>query len=118
MGVQAEFKKGLQEKRSPVVLEVSSPRAMSVAQDLKRIGAKMYGAYWCGHCYNQKGTLGKEAMSLLAYVECDASGYDNKNKLCESKKVEGYPTWEINGKFYSGEQSLDSLERYSKIPRR
>lgn len=31
--------------------------------------AKMYGAYWCTHCFHQKELLGKQAMTKVKYVE-------------------------------------------------
>ena len=35
---------------------------------LKETGAKMYGAFWCSHCEDQKETFGAGA-SDLPYVE-------------------------------------------------
>ena len=32
----------------------SSPMALSLAKHLRSIGAKMYGAFWCSHCNEQK----------------------------------------------------------------
>jgi len=32
----------------------SSPFALSLARYLHSIGAKMYGAFWCSHCLEQK----------------------------------------------------------------
>jgi hypothetical protein len=32
----------------------SSPFALSLAKYLNSIGAKMYGAFWCSHCQEQK----------------------------------------------------------------
>ena len=32
----------------------SSPFAISLARHLHSIGAKMYGAFWCSHCNEQK----------------------------------------------------------------
>ena len=37
-------------------------------------GAKMYGAFWCTHCYDQKQDFGMEAMSDFPYVECYPEG--------------------------------------------
>lgn len=55
--------------------EVSSPRAVELAKRLKAAGAKMYGAFWCSHCFEQKQSFGKEAMAELPYVECYPDGY-------------------------------------------
>eukprot|EP00980_Cylindrotheca_fusiformis_P013042 scaffold3267_cov140-Cylindrotheca_fusiformis.AAC.4 len=94
----------------PPISTESSPRAISLAKDLQSLDAKMFGAYWCGHCYDQKETLGKQAFSRIPYIECSKDGAQSQTKLCKSKDVPGYPTWEINGKLYPGEQELDELE--------
>ena len=41
-------------RQPPVVTKTSSPEAMALAKHLKEIGATMYGAFWCSHCYGQK----------------------------------------------------------------
>jgi len=30
--------------------------------------------------------------------------------LCQAKEIKGYPTWEIGGRFFRGEKTLDELE--------
>ena len=55
--------------------EVSTPRSVELAKRLKAAGAKMYGAFWCSHCFEQKQSFGKEAMADLPYVECYPDGY-------------------------------------------
>ena len=35
----------------------SSPFAIALAKHLSAIGAKMYGAFWCSHCVEQKQVL-------------------------------------------------------------
>lgn len=35
----------------------SSPYALALAKHLNSIGAKMYGAFWCSHCVEQKEVL-------------------------------------------------------------
>ena len=32
----------------------STPFAISLATHLRAVGAKMYGAFWCSHCQEQK----------------------------------------------------------------
>jgi hypothetical protein len=54
--------------------------------------------------------FGKEAFARIPYIECSKDGFDEQNGLCKEKNVPGYPTWEINGKFYPGEQALEELE--------
>lgn len=68
------------------------------------------------HCYRQKQLLGAEVVnSLLTYVECGKNGANTKRELCKEKGVKGFPTWEINGKMYAGEQSLPDLAKASKF---
>lgn len=106
----------LAEKRAPPVFEESDDRSLRLAKHLKSIGATMYGAYWCSHCYDQKKALGKKAMTMLTYVECDKRSEKNNNALCKEKDIKGYPTWEIAGEFYAGDKSLEELEKISKAP--
>jgi len=98
----------------PPITETSSKRALALAKDLKALDARMFGAFWCSHCYDQKQTLGKEAMKMLTYIECDKEGLNNQRPLCQEKKIPGYPTWEIAGSLHPGEQSLEELEEIVK----
>jgi uncharacterized membrane protein/glutaredoxin len=91
------------------ITTTSSQAEIALAQHLKQIGAKMYGAYWCPHCHDQKQLFGKEAFSNITYIECDPSGKNAQPDLCKAAKIESYPTWEINGKLYSGTQPLEQL---------
>ena len=95
------------------VTTVSSTAAIDLAKHLTKVGAKMYSAYWCPHCHEQKELFGKEAVSFLPYVECDANGLNPQPDLCKSKNIQGYPTWEIDGKLYSGRQPLADLANYA-----
>lgn len=91
----------------------------ALARHLSKIGAKMYGAYWCPHCQHQK-TLFGAAIGRIRYIECDPQGDNAQPQLCQAAKIQGYPTWEINGKLYPGSQSLETLANLSgyKGPRR
>ena len=97
-------------KVPPAVTGASSKQALDIAARLERLGARMYGAYWCSHCNNQKQALGKEAVHKFVYVECDKEGADSQFDLCKANKVPGYPTWQIQGKLYPGEKTLDELQ--------
>ena len=79
-----------------------------LAQCLTQKGVVMYGAYWCPHCANQKAEFGP-SFQYINSVECDPNGDNANPQLCQEKGVTGYPTWEINGQMYSGEQSLERL---------
>lgn len=87
----------------------SGPAEIALAKHLKQVGAKMYGAWWCPHCNDQKQLFGKAALSEFTYIECDPRGANAQPKVCQAAKVESYPTWEIKGKTYTGTQSLKDL---------
>jgi uncharacterized membrane protein len=83
-------------KASPAITTKSSARAVTLAINLEKADAKMYGAYWCSHCFNQKQEFGKEAFyEHIKYIECDKEGADSQYSMCRKKDVPGYPTWEI-----------------------
>ncbi|CAH2076591.1 unnamed protein product, partial [Thlaspi arvense] len=94
----------------------SSPYAIALAKHLNSIGAKMYGAFWCSHCLEQKEMFGREAAKLLNYVECFPEGYKKGTKIfkaCSDAGIEGFPTWMINGQVLSGEVELAELAEMS-----
>ncbi|GAB2216088.1 hypothetical protein Droror1_Dr00023855 [Drosera rotundifolia] len=96
----------------------SSPLAISLAKHLRSIGAKVYGAFWCSHCLEQKEIFGAEAAKLLDYVECFPDGYRKGvkiDKLCANAGIEGFPTWVINGQVLSGEKELSELASISRF---
>lgn len=98
----------------PVVTKASSAQALALGEHLKKVGATMYGAFWCSHCYGQKQILGREAADkFLTYVECDRKGAYNQRDFCKEKKVPGFPTWEINGELFPGEKSIEELAKIS-----
>jgi uncharacterized membrane protein len=100
----------------------STDAEAQLAEHLKSIDAKMYGAYWCPHCCEQKRLFGATAMQQLKYVECGEGGKNAQVDTCRdlAPVIEkatgekfGFPTWEINGQYYSGRQSLTELARLS-----
>jgi uncharacterized membrane protein/glutaredoxin len=95
------------------VTSVSTPATMALAEHLTRTGAVMYSAYWCPHCHEQKELFGKEATAKLKVIECAADGVNSQKALCDSKNLEGFPTWEINGKLDSGVKPLARLAELS-----
>lgn len=80
-----------------------------LAKCLTEKGAKMYGAYWCSHCQNQKAEFG-DSFQYINYFECDPAGENANPQACEQAGISGYPTWIINGQQYPGEQSFDKLK--------
>jgi uncharacterized membrane protein/glutaredoxin len=105
------------------VVNTSSKAEIELAKHLKSIGAKMYGAYWCPHCHDEKEAFGKEAAEIINYVECDSGGVNPQTELCQQvlekakkqsgQEVVGFPTWEINGKYFIGTQTLTDLAKNS-----
>lgn len=100
------------------ITTTSGQSEIALAQHLSGIGAKMYGAYWCPHCHDQKQLFGKEAFALINYVECDPQGQNSQTATCQAIAPQvqeqtgqsfGYPTWEINGKYLSGTKTLQEL---------
>uniref|UniRef100_A0A0D9VP60 Vitamin K epoxide reductase domain-containing protein n=1 Tax=Leersia perrieri TaxID=77586 RepID=A0A0D9VP60_9ORYZ len=97
----------------------STPFAIALAKHLHSIGAKMYGAFWCSHCNEQKQIFGREATKLLDYVECFPNGAGKGKKMapeCAAAGIEGFPTWIINGKVLGGDQELPILAEESGFP--
>lgn len=93
----------------PPVTTPSTAGTLALAEHLKSTGAVMYTAYWCPHCHEQKELFGKEASARLTLVECAPDGRNSQKALCDQKRIEGFPTWEINGKLDSGVKPLNRL---------
>lgn len=85
------------------------------AQCLTEKGAVFYGAYWCHFCEQQKDMFGS-SMKFVNYVECDPKGKNARPELCVENNIRGYPTWIIDGKSYSGVQSLEKLSELTSCP--
>lgn len=95
------------------VTTTSTPETIALAEHLTRTGAVMYSAWWCPHCNDQKQLFGKEAADRLTMIECDPEGRNSQKELCAAKQIQGFPSWEINGKLDSGVKPLRELARLS-----
>ncbi len=104
------------------VKKESGESEIELAKHLKSVGAKMYGAYWCPHCYDQKKLFGVEALGEMPYVECSPDGKKAEPQACQDlfAKIEqetgekaGFPTWDVKGKYLFGSQSLEELAQAS-----
>ncbi len=96
------------------IVKISGKAEMALAKHLSKTGAKMYGAFWCGHCANQKELFGKEAFTKVKYIECDAKGTNAQPKLCTQARIKGFPTWKFkNGKQIEGTATLAALAEAS-----
>lgn len=70
---------------------------------------KMYGAYWCPHCANQKREFGS-SWKYVDYIECSLPNNAGQTEFCKQAGVKGYPTWEFADKTrVEGEISLQYL---------
>ena len=95
------------------ITTTSGEAEIALAKHLTQIGAKKYGAYTCPHCYSQKQLFGKEAFKEIEYTECAPGGKNPQPRVCIDAGVNSYPTWEINGNFYPGTQTLEKLAKLS-----
>ena len=95
----------------------STPQAVALAQHLSRVGARMYGAFWCSHCGEQKQLFGRQAAAELPYVECFPQGYRKGVPIaqaCEAQHLDGFPTWVFpDGTRVEGDQTLEKLGKLS-----
>ena len=67
-----------------------------LARCLKERGAKMYGAYWCPHCIEQKEAFGSSLERLGPYVECGVQGdLHGQAQVCKDEGIKHYPTWQF-----------------------
>lgn len=98
---------------APPVERSSNPDAVALANHLTAKGAVLYTAYWCPHCHEQKELFGREATQRLKVIECAPDGQNSQAALCAAKKIEGFPSWEINGKLDSGVKPLNKLANLS-----
>lgn len=85
-------------------------KVVALAQCLTEKGAVLYGTKTCPHCANQKEAFG-DAVRYINYVECTT-----EIQLCREKGISNVPAWEIDGMFYLGERTLDSLAEMAGCP--
>jgi hypothetical protein len=85
----------------------------SFARCLTANDVKMYGAWWCPHCADQKQIFG-QAFRYLDYVECSPPGQRTENQVCRQAGIKDYPTWQFaDGLRAEGTQSLAVLSQRS-----
>jgi hypothetical protein len=59
-------------------------------------GVKMYGAWWCPHCQEQKAKFGATSFKLAPYVECGVQGDTSvRTQVCKDEGIQHYPTWQF-----------------------
>ncbi len=91
------------------VTSESTEESVSLAKYLKKNGVIKYSAYWCPNCLKQSELFGKQAYKELNVVECARDGKNSQTQLCIDKKIQGFPSWEIDGKIILGIQTLEAL---------
>ncbi len=102
------------EKIGWTITSKSGTAEISLAQHLKKIDAKMYGGFFCSHCYEQKQLFGREAFKeSINYIECAPEGKNPQLTLCKKEGIEGFPTWDIKGKKYPGTRPPEQLAKLS-----
>ena len=104
--VNGEHLKGPKEL---IITSESTKESIALAKYLKNNGVVKHSAYWCPNCLDQSELFGKEAYKELNVVECARDGKNSQTKLCIEKKIEGFPSWEINGNIIIGVQPLQEL---------
>ena len=99
----------LNNQKELIITSNSTKESIALAKYLKDKGVVKYSAYWCPNCLNQSELFGKQAYKELNVVECARDGKNSQMQLCIDKKIEGFPSWEINGKIIIGVQTLKEL---------
>ena len=94
-----------------IVTTESTNESIAFAKYLKHKGVVKYSAYWCPNCLNQSELFGKQAYKELNVVECARDGKNSQTQLCIDKKIQGFPSWEINGKIILGVKTLNELSK-------
>jgi hypothetical protein len=64
------------------------------AKCVNKAGAKMYGAWWCPHCADQKEMFGY-AFQYVNYVECSPPGKRTETDICKQAGIKNFPTWQF-----------------------
>lgn len=65
------------------------------ARCLTERGVKMYGAWWCPHCVEQKEKFGA-SFEYVPYIECGVKGnLHAQSQVCKDDNVSHFPTWQF-----------------------
>lgn len=79
------------------------------ARCLSQKQVKMYGAYWCPHCTDQKDKF-SAAFQYVTYIECGIKGQRGQTQECQQAGIKQFPTWVFpDGEKHEGEYSLETL---------
>ncbi|HTR66920.1 MAG TPA: hypothetical protein VMH85_14175 [Terriglobales bacterium] len=84
-------------------------RLDAFAKCLTERQAKMYGAFWCPHCQEQKEMFGS-SFEYAPYIECGVKGSRAEQPVCTQAGVKNYPTWWFaDGSHVEGTLPLSAL---------
>ena len=103
----------LSNQKELMLTSESTKESIMFAKYLKDNGVVKYSAYWCPNCLDQGELFGKQAYKELNVVECARDGKNSQTQLCIDKNIQGFPSWEINGKIIIGVQTLKELSNLS-----
>ena len=83
------------------------------AQCIVDSGTKLYSAWWCPHCSEQKKDFG-DSFKILdeggVHVECSPGGIRYFSEFCKSQDISGTPTWKFpDGTKQSGKLPLEVI---------
>ena len=82
-------------------------------------GLRMYGAWWCPHCADQKELFGY-SFQYVTYTECGIENQPHsENEQCKQAGIQHFPTWQFaDGSRKEGELQLSELSQRSgcKLP--
>ena len=101
----------LHNQKELIVTSESTKESIELAKYLKDNGVVKYSAYWCPNCLYQSELFGKQAYKELNVVECAKDGINSQTQLCIDKKIQGFPSWEINGNLILGVLTLKELSK-------
>ena len=99
-----------------LVRHKQNSRLDAFAQCLGTKGVKMYGAYWCPHCDEQKEKFGS-SFKYAPYVECGIKGSRSIAQACTDANIKHFPTWVFaDGVRVEGAHELDFLGQATGCP--
>jgi len=88
------------------------------ARCLSQRNVKMYGAWWCPHCIEQKKWFG-DSFEYAPYIECGVPGDTTQVlQVCRDAGIKHFPTWQFppTGERVEGEMPLEDLSMRTGCP--
>jgi len=86
-------------RAAPAGVSTSSPAKIALAEHLSSIGARVFTAYWCPHCHDQKQAFGKVAAAKLQVIECAEDGANSQAQLCKQQGGPGLSQLADQGRY-------------------